>query len=70
MARVSKSGSGKTLYIKLSVFPCGSADPTRNVTISCDDKDTQFKTTLSDYGLKKFKTKILEFYQQHILDKT
>jgi hypothetical protein len=70
MPEISKSGKCETLYIKLSIYPCGEADPTRNLTISCPAKDTQFKTTLSDYGLKKFKTKILEFYQQHILDKT
>jgi hypothetical protein len=67
MARVSKSGTGKTLYIELSVFPCGSADPTRILTISCPDEDTRFKTTLSDEGLKKFREKILEFYNMHVL---
>lgn len=53
MAKVSKSGKGKTLYIELSVYPCGSANPTKNLTISCPDKHTQFKTTLSAEGLKK-----------------
>jgi hypothetical protein len=70
MAKVSKSGTGKTLYIELNVYPCGSADPTRNLTISCPYKDTQFKTTLSDEGLKKFKEKILEFYNRYVLDRT
>jgi hypothetical protein len=65
---VSKIGKGKTLYIELSIYPCGKADPTRNLTISCPDKDSQFKTTVSDEGLQKFKEKILEFYQKHVLD--
>ncbi len=69
MAKVSKSGAGKTLYIELSVFPCGSADPTKNLTISCPAKDTQFKTTLSDEGLKKFRENILGFYKNHVLDR-
>lgn len=67
MAKVSKSGDGKTLYIEISVFPCGGADPTKNLTISCPDKDTEFKTTLSDDGLQKFKKHILSFYSIHVL---
>lgn len=69
MARVAKGGKGKTLYIELSVFPCGTADPTKNLTISCPTLDTQFKTTLSDDGLKKFKEQILSFYKKHVLDR-
>ena len=69
MAKVSKSGKGKTLYIQLSIYPCGGADPTINLTISCPDNDTKFKTTLSDEGLRKFKTHILEFYARHVLDR-
>lgn len=68
MAKISKNGKGKTLYIELSIYPCGSADPTKNLTISCPDADTKFKTTLSDDGLKKFKGNILGFYQKHILN--
>jgi hypothetical protein len=67
MAKISKSGKGKTLYIELSIYPCGSADPTKNLTISCPDDDTRFKTTLSDEGLKKFKSNILGFYRKHVL---
>ncbi len=70
MAKVSKSGQGKTLYIEISLYPCGQADPTRNLTVSCPDMDTQFKTTLSDQGLKKFREKMLCFYQEHVLSKT
>ncbi len=55
MAKVSKKGEGKTMYIQLSVFPCGNADPMKNLTISCPNKETRFKTTLSDNGLKKFR---------------
>lgn len=40
MAKVSKDGQGKTLYIEISLYPCGQADPTKNLTISCPDKDT------------------------------
>ena len=67
MAKVSKKGIGKTLYIEISIYPCGSADPTKNLTISCPDKDTQFKTTLSDNGLQKFREYILKFYDKHVL---
>jgi len=68
MAKISHGGQGKTLYIELSVYPCGTADPTKNLTISCPDKDTRFKTTLSENGLQKFKEEILGFYKEHILD--
>jgi len=69
MANVSKKGKGKTLYIQVSIYPCGKADPTKNLTISCPDMATKFKTTLSNNGLKKFKEHILEFYKTHVLDK-
>jgi hypothetical protein len=69
MAKVSKDGQGKTLYIEISLYPCGEADPKINLTISCPDKDTQFKTTLSDEGLKKFKGMMLSFYDAHVLNK-
>jgi hypothetical protein len=57
MKTVSKNGKGKTLYIRLSVFPCGYADPTKNLTISCSDKDTRLKqrfpiTALENSGSK------------------
>jgi hypothetical protein len=66
MAKISKNGKGKTLYIELSIYP-GTTDPTKNLTISCPDADTRFKTSLSDNGLKKFKSNILGFYRQHVL---
>jgi hypothetical protein len=69
MAKVSKDGQGKTLYIEISLYPCGGADPTKNLTISCPNKDTQFKTTLSDQGLKKFRDMMLSFYEAHVLNK-
>jgi hypothetical protein len=69
MAKVSKDGRGKTLYIEISLYPCGQADPTKNLTISCPDKDTQFKTTLSDQGLNKFRDTMLFFYERHVLNK-
>lgn len=62
MSKVSKTG--KTLYIELSIYPCGTADISKNLTVSCPDKDTLFRTTLSDYGLKKFKKCILNFYNE------
>ena len=67
MANVSEDGKGKTLYIKLNVFPCGTADPRKNLTISCPHKDTRFKTTLSDNGLRKFREHILDFYEEYVL---
>ena len=67
MAKVSKKGEGKTMYIQLSVFPCGNADPMKNLTISCPNKETRFKTTLSDNGLKKIREHILKFYKTLIL---
>ena len=69
MGKVSKSGKGKTLYIELSVYPCGSANTNKNLTISCPDKNTKFKTTLSNYGLKKFRNAILKFYRELITEK-
>ena len=69
MPKVSKDGHGKTLYIQLSVFPNGKADPTKNLTISCPDIDTKFKTTLTDNGLKKFRENILQFYKMHVLER-
>ncbi len=69
MAKISKNGRGKTLYLEISLYPCGAANPTKNLTISCPDKDTQFKTTLSERGLKKFRDKMLSFYKKHVLNK-
>jgi len=69
MRTVSMNGKGKTLYIRLSVYPCGNADPIKNLTISCPDKETRFKTTLSENGLRKFRTQVLEFYKTQILRK-
>ena len=69
MTKISKQGKGKMLYIELSIYPCGNADPIKNLTISCPDKDTQFKTTLSDNGLIKFKENVLKFYSKHVLEK-
>jgi len=69
MVKISKDGDGKTLYVEISLYPCGLADPTKNLTISCPDKDTQFKTTLSDQGLAKFRDAMISFYAKHILNK-
>jgi hypothetical protein len=69
MRTVSRNGKGKTLYIQLSVYPCGAADPTKNLTIWCSDIARRFKTTLSEYGLKKFREHILKFYKTEILEK-
>ncbi|OGP67448.1 MAG: hypothetical protein A2169_04745 [Deltaproteobacteria bacterium RBG_13_47_9] len=67
MKTVSKKGKGKTMYIQLSVYPCGNADPTKLLTISCPHSETRFKTTFSDSGLKKFRQHILKFYKTLIL---
>lgn len=69
MDSISKDGKGKTLYIKLSVYRCGEADPTKNLTISCSEPETMFKTTLSDYGLRKFRENILRFYKEQIIER-
>jgi hypothetical protein len=69
MGRVSRHGKGKTLYITLSVYPCGNANPQKNLTISCSQKDTEFKSTLSDNGMKKFRKKVLEVYKKQILQR-
>lgn len=69
MVKISKNKKGKTLYLELNIFPCGKANPKNNLTISYPDKDTRFKTTLSDKGLQKFKQSILSYYNQHILNK-
>lgn len=63
---ISRDGKGKTLTIKLSVFPCGKCDTEKNLTISCSDPDTKFKTTLSEYGLKKFRDNVLKYYGIHV----
>jgi hypothetical protein len=67
MVKRSKEGTGKTLYIEISIFP-GASDPTKNLTISCPDPDTQFKTTLTDNGLRKFRESILDFYSRYVLE--
>jgi len=69
VVEISHKGKGKTLYIKISVYPCGAEDPTKNLTISCPDPDTQFRTTLTDYGLKKFRDHVLTFYSKHVLQR-
>ncbi|MDD1744316.1 MAG: hypothetical protein LUQ20_00655 [Candidatus Methanoperedens sp.] len=69
MNKVGQNGRRKTLYIRLNVYPCGNADPTKNLTISCPDRETRFKTTLSDNGLRKFREQILKFYKAQILEK-
>ena len=69
MAKISKDGKGKTSYIELSIYPCGGADPKKNLTISCPAIDTRFKTTLSDQGLQKFKKSVLKYYYQHVLNR-
>jgi len=68
MSKISKNGKGKILYIQLSVYP-GKTDPRKNLTISCPDKETRFKTTLSDNGLRKFRERVLEFYKDQVLSK-
>lgn len=68
MSKISKNGKGKTLYIRLSVYP-GTTDPRKNLTISCPDKETRFKTTLSDNGLRKFRERVLEFYKDQVLNR-
>jgi hypothetical protein len=68
MVKVARQDKGKTLYIELSIFPCGGAGTTKNLTISCPNQDMRFKTILSDAGLRKFRAKILEFYSRHVVN--
>ena len=68
MAKPRLSETGRTLYIDLSVYRCGSADPTKNLTISCSHPATQFRTTLSDYGLQQFKREVLRFFDKYVLE--
>ena len=69
MAKVSKKGKGKTLYIELSVYEHPAYEPTKNLTISCPARDTRFKTTLSENGLKQFRRYMLKFYNEHVINK-
>jgi len=67
VAKSRVSSGGKTLYLELSVYPSGTTDPRKNLTISCPDSNTRFKTSLSDNGLKKFRTEVLRFYEEMVL---
>ena len=70
MGKISKGGSGKTLYIQPSIYRCGNSHRAKNLTISCPDENTRFRTTLSEYGLGKFKDCILRFYKEQVLERT
>lgn len=67
--KISKNGLGKPLYIEISVYPNG-ANTMKNLTISCADPDTPFKTSLSDNGLIKFREHLLELYKKHVTENT
>ncbi len=69
MPKILKNGEGKTLYIELNIYPCGTANLKKNLTISSPAKCTEFKTTLSDKGLQKFKKYILEFYDKFVTNR-
>lgn len=62
MVKVSKKGDGVTLYITMSIFPCGNAKTTSNLTLSCSDSRYKFKTTMSEKGLEKLRNSLLEIY--------
>ena len=57
---VSKEGSGKTLYIELSVYRNGP-----RLTISCPD-DNEFKFYANDTGLRKFADKLERLFEQRV----
>jgi len=58
---VSKSGTGKTLYIELSVYRAGKT----GLTIPCP-ADKEFKFGTSDSQLRKFRDKLRRLFAQHI----
>jgi len=55
---VSKDGTGKTLYVELSVYRNGSG-----LTISCPD-DKEFKFYANENGLMKFRDKIERLFEE------
>ena len=57
---VSKEGSGKTMYVELSVYRNGS-----KLTISCPDDD-EFKFYANDSGLRKFADKLERLFEKHV----
>ena len=69
MRKVSRDGKGKTLYIPLSVYSRGGADPAKNLTISCPDKETRFRLSLSDNGLRRFRGLLQKFYREQVLER-
>jgi hypothetical protein len=58
---VSWSGSGRTLYIELSVFRAGKT----GLTIACPD-DKEFKFGTSDEQLRKFRDKLQRLFAEHV----
>jgi hypothetical protein len=67
-SRVSHDGKGKTLYIELNIYP-NSSNPRKNLTVSCPDQQTRFKTTLSAGGLERLRVELLRFYDEMVLSK-
>jgi len=57
---VSKDGSGKTLYVELSVYRNGSG-----LTISCPE-DEEFKFYANQAGLKKFANKLERLFRERV----
>ena len=57
---VSKDGTGKTMYIPLSVFRAGE----HSLTISCSDPDHAFKFGTSSEQLQKFKDKLEDLFTE------
>ncbi len=57
---VSKDGTGKTMYISLSVLRAGK----HSLTISCSDPDHAFKFGTSPEQLQKFKDKLDDLFTE------
>lgn len=55
---VSKDGTGKTIYIPLSVYRAGK----HSLTISCSDPGHKFKFGTSPDQLQKFRDKLEELF--------
>ena len=57
---VSKDGTGKTMYIPLSVYRAGK----HSLTISCSDPDHAFKFGTSPDQLRKFRDKLEDLFTE------
>ena len=57
---VSRNGTGKTLYVELSVYRNGAG-----LTISCPE-DKEFKFYSNDAGLRKFAARLERLFEERV----